>query len=93
MFFAECNAPIETVQNTSTGLLDALNDFKRACSRAGVTGSAKASLEECIDGLKQLIRTDDDEDGLEVIQYIDCLELTICVYGMLHPMTGEGGEG
>lgn len=43
-----------------------MNNFKRACSIAGVTGSAKASLEECIDGLKQLIRTDDDEDGLEV---------------------------
>ena len=54
------------MQNTSTGLLDALNNFKRACSRAGVTGSAKASLEECIDGIKQLIRTADDEDGLEV---------------------------
>lgn len=53
------------MQITSTGLLDAMNDFKRACSRAGVTGSAKASLEECIDGLKQLIRTADDEDGLE----------------------------
>lgn len=65
VFFAECNGPIETVQITSTGLLDAMNDFKRACSRAGVTGSAKASLEECIDGLKQLIRTADDEDGLE----------------------------
>jgi len=36
-----------------------------------VTSSAKASLEECIDGLKQLIRTDDDEDALEVI--IDCI--------------------
>ena len=56
------------MQITSTGLLDAMNDFKRACSRAGVTGSAKASLEECIDGLKQLIRTADDEDGLEVRQ-------------------------
>ena len=66
VFFAECNNPIETVQNTSTGLLDAMNNFKRACSRAGVTSSAKASLEECIDGLKQLIRTDDDEDALEV---------------------------
>lgn len=65
VFFAECNNPIETVQNTSTGLLDAMNNFKRACSRAGVTSSAKASLEECIDGLKQLIRTDDDEDALE----------------------------
>lgn len=54
------------MQNTSTGLLDAMNNFKRACSRAGVTGSAKASLEECIDGIKQLIRTHDDEDGLEV---------------------------
>ena len=54
------------MQNTSTGLLDAMNNFKRACSRAGVTGSAKASLEECIDGIKQLIRTADDEDGLEV---------------------------
>ena len=43
-----------------------MNNFKKACSIAGVTGSAKASLEECIDGLKQLIRTDDDEDGLEV---------------------------
>ena len=31
-----------------------MNNFKRACSIAGVTGSAKASLEECIDGLKQL---------------------------------------
>ncbi|XP_073227884.1 uncharacterized protein [Porites lutea] len=65
VFFSECNAPIKTVQETSTGLLDAMNNFKRACSIAGVTGSAKASLEECIDGLKQLIRTDDDEDGLE----------------------------
>ncbi|XP_067051751.1 uncharacterized protein [Acropora muricata] len=65
VLFSECNTPIETVQNTSTGLLDALNNFKRACSRAGVTGSAKASLEECIDGIKQLIRTADDEDGLE----------------------------
>ena len=44
-----------------------MNNFKRACSIAGVTGSAKASLEECIDGLKQLIRTEDDEDGLEVL--------------------------
>lgn len=66
VFFAECNAPIETVQNTSTGLKDAMSNFKRACSVAGVTSSAKASLEECIDGLKQLIRTDDDEDALEV---------------------------
>ena len=66
MFFAECNTPIETIQNTSTGLTDAMSNFKRACSVAGVTSSAKASLEECIDGLKQLIRTDDDEDGLEV---------------------------
>ncbi|XP_015759121.1 PREDICTED: ras-related protein RGP2-like [Acropora digitifera] len=65
VLFSECNTPIETVQNTSTGLLDAMNNFKRACSRAGVTGSAKASLEECIDGIKQLIRTADDEDGLE----------------------------
>jgi len=70
VFFAECNTPIETIQNTSTGLLDAMNNFKRACSVAGVTGSAKASLEECIDGLKQLIRTDDDEEGLEVTQEI-----------------------
>ena len=44
-----------------------MNNFKRTCSIAGVTGSAKASLEECIDGLKQLIRTDEDEDGLEVL--------------------------
>ena len=66
VFFAECNTPIETVQNTSTELKDAMNNFKRACSVAGVTSSAKASLEECIDGLKQLIRTDDDEDALEV---------------------------
>ena len=66
VFFAECNAPIETIQDTSTGLLDAMNNFKRACSIAGVTSSTKASLEECIDGLKQLIRTDDDEDALEV---------------------------
>lgn len=66
MFFFECNAPIETVQNTSAGLKDAMSNFKRACSVAGVTSSAKASLEECIDGLKQLIRTDDDEDALEV---------------------------
>lgn len=65
VFFAECNTPIETVQNTSTELKDAMNNFKRACSVAGVTSSAKASLEECIDGLKQLIRTDDDEDALE----------------------------
>lgn len=43
-----------------------MSNFKRACSVAGVTSSAKASLEECIDGLKQLIRTDDDEDALEV---------------------------
>ena len=67
VFFAECNTPIETVQNTSTELKDAMSNFKRACSVAGVTSSAKASLEECIDGLKQLIRTDDDEDALEVI--------------------------
>ena len=60
------------MQNTSTGLLDALNNFKRACSRAGVTGSAKASLEECIDGIKQLIRTADDEDGLEVRHFLFC---------------------
>ena len=67
VFFVECNTPIETVQNTSTELKDAMSNFKRACSVAGVTSSAKASLEECIDGLKQLIRTDDDEDALEVI--------------------------
>lgn len=70
VFFAECNTPIETVQNTSTELKDAMSNFKRACSVAGVTSSAKASLEECIDGLKQLIRTDDDEDALEVYHCI-----------------------
>ena len=57
-----------------------MNNFKRACSRAGVTGSTKASLEECIDGLKQLIRTDDDEDGLEVI---DFLELIVILFNFL----------
>lgn len=70
VFFAECNTPIETVQNTSTELKDTMSNFKRACSVAGVTSSAKASLEECIDGLKQLIRTDDDEDALEVYHCI-----------------------
>ena len=66
VFFVECNAPMETIQTTSTALVDAMNNFKRACSVAGVTSSAKTTLEECIDGLKQLVRTEDDEDGLEV---------------------------
>lgn len=47
-------------------LIEAMANFKRACSVAGVTNTTKASLEECIGGLKELIRTDEDEDGLEV---------------------------
>ncbi|XP_031569813.1 uncharacterized protein LOC116304247 [Actinia tenebrosa] len=66
VFFKDCNESIERVENTSMALIEAMANFKRACSVAGVTNSTKASLEECIGGLKELIRTDDDEDGLEV---------------------------
>ncbi|XP_032242481.2 uncharacterized protein LOC5516669 [Nematostella vectensis] len=65
VFFADCNQPIETIENTSTALIESMANFKRACSVAGVTSTGKASLEECIGGLKELIRTDDDEEGLE----------------------------
>lgn len=66
MFFKDCNESIEKVENTSMALIEAMANFKRACSVAGVTNTTKASLEECIGGLKELIRTDEDEDGLEV---------------------------
>ncbi|KAK3735806.1 hypothetical protein QZH41_007425 [Actinostola sp. cb2023] len=47
-------------------LIEAMANLKRTCSVTGVTNSTKASLEECIGGLKELIRTEDDDDGLEV---------------------------
>ena len=66
VFFADCNQSIETVEKTSSALVEAMDTFKRQCNVAGVTNSGKATLEECIGGLKELIRTEDDEDGLEV---------------------------
>ena len=63
-----------------------MNNFKRACSIAGVTGSAKASLEECIDGLKQLIRTDDDEDGLEVCNLTESKDIKGAMSRLVNPI-------
>ena len=66
MFFQECNQAIETVERANATLLTATANFKRSCNVAGVTNSTRATLEECIGGLKELIRTEDDDDGLEV---------------------------
>ena len=64
--FEKCNEKVKTVETASVALLVANKNFKKSCCMAGITDSNKASIEECVTGLKDLIRTENDEDCLEV---------------------------
>ena len=63
-FFKKCDKQVRIVETCCVAFLIAVKNFKRSCCVSGVTDSVKASIEECITSLKEILRDNAEEEVL-----------------------------
>jgi len=79
--FEECDSHVEVIEEASLGLMLAVKNFKRACCISGITHTYKASIEDCITGLKETLKGDcidaDDDDVLNAEEKAGYIQLLL----------------
>ena len=60
---------MKTVEECTQEYIKVVNMFKKSCCLADLTPTTRSSIEECIIGLKEVVRSDDGKCGMKVCKY------------------------
>ena len=67
---------MKTVEECTQEYIKVVNMFKKSCCLADLTPTTRSSIEECIIGLKEVVRNDDGKCGMKVCMVSQALHFT-----------------